>query len=175
MHRKLRIVHAGGKRQITVGEAAAALEQHVALAEIDAGGPDMPPGNGGFRDGDMIAVDAGVFLDDDGIGALGDDAPGENARRLARANRTAERPSRRDLADHLQPRLKISCVGRAHSIAVHRRHRLRRLRPPCRDVARQHAMKGIVERDHFLGQGDRAGKDRSKRIGDRHQGHGQTS
>jgi hypothetical protein len=36
-------------------------------------------------------------------------------------------------------------------------------------------MKGIVERDHFFGQGDRAGKDRSKRIGDRHQGHGQTS
>ena len=68
-HRKLRIVHAGGERQIAVGEAAPAREQHVALAEIDAGRADVPPRNGGFGDGDVIAVDAGVFLDDDGIGA----------------------------------------------------------------------------------------------------------
>jgi hypothetical protein len=40
---------------------------------------------------------------------------------------------------------------------------------------REDAMKGIVERDHFFGQRFSAGKDRSKRIGDRHQGHGQTS
>jgi hypothetical protein len=34
---------------------------------------------------------------------------------------------------------------------------------------------GIVERDHFLGQRGGTGKNRGKRIGDRHQGHGQTS
>ena len=42
-------------------------------------------------------------------------------------------------------------------------------------VARQHTMICGIERDHFLGQRFGAGKDRSKRIGDGHQGHGQTS
>jgi hypothetical protein len=69
----------------------------------------------------------------------------------------------------------IGGIGRAHGIAVHRRHRLRRLGPPCRDVARQHAMIGGVERDHFFGQGFSALKDRAERIGNRHQGHGQFS
>ena len=175
MHRKLRIVHAGGERQIAVGEAAPAREQHVALAEIDAGGADMPPGNGGFRDGDMIAVDAGVFLDDDGIGAVGDHAAGKDPHRFAAAYLALERAAGGDLADHLQPRGKIGGIRRAHRIAVHRRHRLRRLRPPCGDVARQDAMMRGIERYGFFGQRFGAGKDRSKRIGDGHQGHGQTS
>ena len=84
-----------------------------------------------------------------------------------------ERPSRRDLADHLQPRRQFGGIGRAHRIAVHRRHRLRRLRPPRRDVAREHAVIGGIERDHFFGQRVGAGEDRGKRIGNRHQGHGQ--
>ncbi len=94
-HRKLRIVHAGGERQIAVGEAAPAREQHVALAEIDAGGADMPPGHGGFGDGDVVAVDAGVFLDDDGVGAVGDHAAGEDPHRFAARRpcaRTGGRP-----------------------------------------------------------------------------------
>ena len=133
-------------------EAASAREQHVALAEIDAGGADMPPGNGGFRDGDVVAVDASVFLDDDGVGAVRDHAAGEDPHRFARGHLPLERAAGRDLADHLQPRREIGGIGRAHRIAVHRRHRLRRLRAPRRDVARQHAMIGGVERDHFLGQ-----------------------
>ena len=152
-----------------------AREQHVALAEIDAGGTDMPPRNGGFRDGDVVAIDASVFLDDDGIGAVRDHAAGEDPHRFAGADLALERAAGRDLADHLQPRGEIGGIGRAHRIAVHRRHRLRRLRSPRRDVARQHAMIGSVERDHFLGQRIGAGKDRGKRIGNRHQGHGQTS
>ena len=101
MHRKLRIVHAGGERQIAVGEAAPALEQHIALAEIDAGGADVPPRNGGFRDGEAIAVDAGVLLDDDGIGAVRDHAAGEDPHRFAAADLSLERAARGDLAYHL--------------------------------------------------------------------------
>ena len=63
-------------------------------------------------------------------------------------------------------------VGRAHRIAVHRRHRLRRLGAQRRNVARQHAVIGGVQRDHFLGQRLGAREDRGKRVGNRHQGHG---
>ena len=83
-----------------------------------------------------------------------------------------ERPAGGDLADHLQPRREIGGVSRAHRVAVHRRHRLRRLGAPRRDVAREHAVMGSVERDHFFGQRVGAGKDRGKRVGNRHQGHG---
>src|SRR6185369_1851783 len=103
VHRKLRIVHAGGERQIAIGEAASAIEQNIALAEIDAGGPDMPPRNGGFRDGDLIAVDAGILLDDDGVGAVRDHAAGEDPHRFASAYLPLERAAGGDLADHLQP------------------------------------------------------------------------
>jgi hypothetical protein len=49
------------------------------------------------------------------------------------------------------------------------------LRPPRGDVAREDAMMRGIECHGFFGQRFGAGKDRSKRIGDGHQGHGQTS
>ena len=98
------------------------------------------PGDRRLGDGDAAAVDHGVFLDHDGVGALGDHAAGKDPHRLARADRLFERPSGRDLADHLEPRRACGGVGGAHRIAVHRRHRLRRLGAQGRDVARQHAV-----------------------------------
>ncbi len=127
----------------------------------------------GLGDGDVVAVDCRVFLDDDGIGAVGDDAAGENPHRLVGGDLLLERAAGRDLADHLQPRGELGGIGRAHRIAVHRRHRLRRLGAQRRDVAREHAMIGGIQRDHFLGQGLGAREDRAERIGNRHQGHGQ--
>ena len=150
-------------------------QQHVALAEIDAGGADVAPGDRGFGDGDALAVDDRVFLDHDGVGAVGDDAAGEDPRGLAGAQRPVERPAGRDLADHLELRPDRRGVGRAHRIAVHRRHRLRRLGAQRRDVARQHAVVGRIERDHLLGQRLGARKNRGQRVGNRHQGHGENS
>ena len=147
-------------------------QQHVALAEIDAGGPDMPPRCGGFGDGDVIAIDSRVFLDDDRIGAVRDDAAGEDSHGFALAYLAVERPPGGDLTDHLQPRREIGGIRRAHRVAVHRRHRLRRLRSPRGDVAREDTMIRGIERDHFLGQWFGAGQDRGKRIGNGHQGHG---
>ena len=80
-----------------------ARQQHVAFAEIDAGGTDVPARCRGLRDGDGVAVAHRVFLDHHGVGAVGDHAAGEDARRFAGANRAIERPARRDLADHLEP------------------------------------------------------------------------
>src|SRR3546814_11823061 len=63
--RQFRIIHGRRQRQVAVGEVPATGQQHVAFAEIDAGAPDVPAFDGGFGDGDGIAVGFGVFLDDE--------------------------------------------------------------------------------------------------------------
>ena len=72
-----------------------------------------------------------------------------------------ERPSRRDLADHLEAGANLGGIGSPHRIAVHRRHRLRRLGAQRPEVARQHAAVAGIERDHFfrqrLGTGENGG------------------
>ena len=165
---KFGIIHAGGEREIAVGEAGSARQQDVALAKVDAGGADVTSRDRCLRDGDAAALDDGIFLDDDGVGGIRDHAAGENPHRFARANRLFERAAGRDLADHLEPRRDVGGIGRSHRIAVHRRHRLRRLGAQRRDVARQHAMMRRVERDHFLGQRVGALQDRGQRVGNRH-------
>ena len=128
----------------------------------------MPPRPRGFGDGDAAVLDDGVFLDDDGVGAVGDHAAGKDPHRLAGADCSVERPAGRDLADHLEPRRHMGGIGRAHRVAVHRRHRLRRLGPQRRDVARQHPVMRGIQRHHFLWQRLGAGKDGGKGIGNRH-------
>ena len=137
-------------------------------------GADMPSLDRGFRDRDVAAIGPGVFLDDDGVGAVGNHAAGKNPHRFACANRSFERPAGRDLADHLKSHRRIGGIRRAHRIAVHRRHRLRRLGAQRRDVARQHAMMGGVQRDHFFGQRFGARENGSQRVGNRHQCHGKS-
>ncbi len=168
------MVHAGGERQVAVGEADPAGQQHVALAKVDAGGADMPAEPCGLGDGDVAAVRHGIFLDHDGVGALGDHAAGEDPHRLACANRLVERPAGRDLANHRKTRPGEGRIRRAHRIAVHRRHRLRRLGTQCRDIARQHPVIGRIQRDHFFRQRLSSCKDGGKRISNRHQRHDRT-
>ena len=48
-------------------------------------------------------------------------------------------------------------ISRTHRIAIHRRHRQRRLRPPRGDVAREDAMMGGIKGHHFFGQRFSAG------------------
>ena len=133
-------------------------QQHVALAKIDAGGADVLSGGGGFLEDDMLAVAFGVFLDHDGIGAVRHHAAGENPQSLAGLQRPRERPSRGDLADHMQPRRNRRDIGGAHRIAVHRRHRDRWLGAARGKVACQHPAMGVVKTDHFFRQRFDSGK-----------------
>ena len=71
----------------------------------------MPAGNRGFRDGDTAILNDGIFLDDDGVGAFGDHATGENPDSLALADGPFERTAGGDLADHLEPRRHGRRVG----------------------------------------------------------------
>ena len=134
----------------------------------------MPSRARGFGDGDAAVLGDGVFLDDDGVSALGDHAAGKDPHRLAGADCSVERAAGRDLADHLEPRRDVVGIGRAYRIAIHRRHRLRRLGPQRCDVARQHPVMRGIQPDHFLRQRLGAGQNGSKGIGNGHQRHGET-
>ncbi len=103
-HGKIGIVHASCQREIAVGEACSARQQDIAFAKIDAGGPDMPSGNRGFRDCDAATLNHGIFLDDHSVGAFGDHAAGEDPDRFALTDYPLERAAGGDLADHLEPR-----------------------------------------------------------------------
>ncbi len=169
------MIHPGSEREVALGDTASLAQEHVTLAEIDAGGADVPTGDRGFLDHDPLAGGDRVLLDHDGVRATGNDAAGEDPYGLAGADRPGERSARRDFADHGEFRIDRRGIGRAHRVAVHRRHRLRRLRAPRRDVTREHAMVGLVEGDHFFRQRLCTRQHRSKRVGNRHQGHGENS
>jgi hypothetical protein len=105
---------------------------------------------------------------------LRDHAASKNPQGFAGAERAVERAAGGDLADHLQARTRRSRIDRSHRIAIHRRHRLRRLGAQRRDVARQHPVPGGIERDQFFGQWLGARENRFERIGNRHQCHGES-
>ena len=140
--------------------------------KIDPGGTDVPTPDRGFGDGDATAFDDGIFLNDDRVRAFRNYPAGEDAHRFAGADSPLERPAGGDLAGHLEPRRGARGIYRAHRIAVHRRHRLRRLGAQGRDVACQHTMMGRIQRDHLLRQRLGAREDGGKCIGNGHQGHG---
>ncbi len=100
--------------------------------------------------------------------------PGKNPHRLAGADVAFERPAGGDLADYREPRAGMRGVDRAHRIAVHRRHRLRRLGAQGRDVAREHAVVGRIECGRFLRQRLGARKNRRQCLVNRHQRQGGT-
>ena len=47
---QLRVIHAGGEREVALGEPGPFAQQHVAFREVDAGGADVPAPFGGFLD-----------------------------------------------------------------------------------------------------------------------------
>ena len=77
------------------------VQQHVALGEIEPGAADIGAELGALAHLDPVAVALGVFLDHDRVGAVGQRRAGEDARRLARAERAAEPGAGRDLGDDL--------------------------------------------------------------------------
>ena len=139
--------------------------------EVDSGRPDVPAFDRGFRERDAAPVGNRVLLDHDRIGAVGNDAAGEDPHGFTCADSPLEWPAGGDLADDREPGPRLRGVGSAHGIAVHRRHRLRRLGASRRDIARKDAMERLIQRDHFLRERPGAGEDRGEGVGNRHQGH----
>ena len=121
------MVHAGSERKIAYGEPMPGRKERVAQLEIEPLRADVAAACARLLDLDPIAVAPRVFLDHDGVGALRQHAAGENARRLAGADRPRKRPAGGDLADYSQMRRDTRHVVGAHGIAVHGRYIGRRL------------------------------------------------
>ena len=172
MHRHGRMVHGCRERQVAVGEAAAARQQHRVLRKVEAGDTDVAAFAGACVDHDRAALACRVLLDHDGVGARGHDPTGEDARRLAGAHRAVEGMPGRDLADELEPRRHAGDIGCAHRIAVHRRDVGRRLRAQRVDVGGQHAAVRFGERRGLHGERLGPGEHAGERFGNRHQRHG---
>jgi hypothetical protein len=121
------------------------------------GTSSSPVAHAWCRHGHHIAVAGRVLLNDDGVGAVGDHAAGKDARRLTLADGARERPSGRDLADDGEPGRGLRDVFGPRRVAVHRRHRRRRLCPARRKVGREHAPECVGERHGDDGQGRGSG------------------
>ena len=117
----------------------------------------MAPGLRHFADGDDAAIGTGIFLQNDGIGALRNDTAGEDAHRLPRVNGAAERMTGRRTADHAQTRRHHGRIGGAQRVTVHCRNREGRLVEAGNRIVRQNAVERSGERDAFgLGRRNRS-------------------
>ena len=148
---KFGIVHGGREREIAVAQLVAGLEQDVALPKINAGAADVASGDRRFGDGNAVALDDGVFLNDHGVGPVRNDAAGKDAHRFARVDDAIEGPAGRDLTNDLEPGSGTGSIRCTHRIAVHGRHRLGRLGAERREVARQDPLVSRIQRDHLFG------------------------
>ena len=138
------MVHARDKREVAREQAVTALEQDFAFLEVETAGSDVLARRGRCRHRHGIAVARGVFLNDDGVGAFRHDATRKNPRGFALADGARERPSGRNFADDLETGRDLRDVGGAGGVAIHRRHRRRRLGAARGEVGGEHAAVGFL-------------------------------
>src|SRR5579872_2657818 len=112
------MVSGGGQADVAGGEAAGGGDHGIARGEVLAGATDVAAGGDGFVDLDVGAGGGGVFLEQDGIGALRDDAAGEQANCLAGPDGAVERMAGGGAADDFQRRVQGAVSG-AECVAVH--------------------------------------------------------
>ena len=95
------MVGRGGQADVAGAEAPCRRRPGVAGGENPAAGAaDVAAGGGGLAHPDLVAVAVRVLLQQDGVGAVRDQAAGEQPHRLAGADRAGERMAGRGAADH---------------------------------------------------------------------------
>ena len=125
----------------------------------------MPAGGARLLDFDAITVALGVFLDNDGVGALRHHAASKDARRFAALKLPRERPAGGDLADDLQLHRRVDHVGGANGVAVHGGNVGWRLRAPRRERIGKDAPLGVAKRNLFSPQRGGLGEHAVERLG----------
>jgi hypothetical protein len=153
-------VHRRQQGGLATGEAAR-RGQAVAFSEIHACGADIGPGGGGLGDLDGVTLAPGVFLDQDGVGAVGHRGAGKDADRLALADGAAMAAAGRRLTGDGEPGAGEGVRG-ADRVAVHGRGGEGRLVAGGERVGGQNPAGGVGQRD-FLGAG---GIDQSEDAGE---------
>ena len=129
--RDFRMVHGSCQRQALGVDDTCSLQQCLAFGEIETCRAHEPAFFGRFEDSHGIAVADGVFLDDDGVGALrhrraGEDAHGGSGHHLARKGVACCR-----FADHRKRGFAVVQVRMADGVAIHGGSRKGRLGAFC--------------------------------------------
>jgi hypothetical protein len=122
MHRDDRVIHGSSERHVATGETASFSKEGRALPEIESFWSHIASGHNWLPDNDVIAISLSNLLNNDGICARRYQAAGKDASRLAVPDRSGERPTCRDLSNHLEPHRGCPNVGATQCIAVHGRH-----------------------------------------------------
>ena len=117
--------------------------------------------------GNRVAVPARVLLNDDRIGAVRHRCAGENADRLAGADRALEAGAGGHAADLTQGDGRVHDIGGARGVTVHGRDGEGRLREAGDDVGCQHAAVSRGERHGLRRQRRKGGSDAGDRFSDR--------
>ena len=152
-----------------------ALEQGLASGKVDALRPHMTAFCHALRNHDDIAIARRDFLDDDRVRALRNDAAGENAHRLACADRAVERAAGRHFADHAQARRSLRDIRRPNGIAIHGGEVGWRLGAQRGEILRQDAPIRFGERRLLRWQGRGVGEHARQRVSDGERRHVQGS
>jgi hypothetical protein len=111
MHRQGGVVHGGREREVAIAQATAFAERSVAARKVEPGATHIAALLRARLHQHALALAQGVFLDDDGIGALRHDPAGENTGGLAGAHAAGEGMARGDLADHPELGRHLGDVG----------------------------------------------------------------
>ena len=148
--RQIEMIGRSRQRHIAWGETPSGTNESLAVAEIESRRAQVFVRRNGSRDHDAVAVAPHVFLNNDRVGAFGHGRAGEDPRRLARPERSAEGAPGGGFADDGQCGGNNGSVRRTKRIAIHRRIGEGRLGAQREDVAGEHAAMRIMERDPLL-------------------------
>ena len=146
------MVHGRRQPDIAPGEHGTGLQQDVALLEIEARRAHEAAHGGCFLHGDGVAVDVGVFLDDDGVGAVRQRRAGKDTHCLAGTDGAVKAAARRRLTDTGQGCRGAGDISGAHGVTVHGGNIGRRQGQVGLQVFGQDPAEGVGEID-FLGIG----------------------
>ena len=140
------------QRHVSRRQASPRRNEELALAEVQSRRTQVVARGHCCFEVDAVAFAPHVFLNYDRVRALRHRRAGENPRRLARPDDSAEGAPGGGFADHGQRRGKVGRVRRAQGIAVHRRIGEGRLGAQGDEIARQHAVMGGGEPDALLAE-----------------------
>ncbi len=165
------MVHRGGEHDLARPEKRARVQEHIACREVIPLGADESPRLRRLKNLDQASRAAGIFLDDDRIGAIGNRSACEDAYGLPGPHRAGKAMAGGGFADERQPRGQGGDIARAHGIAIHGGGIEWRLAALSGEVTRQYAAAGFGERDIFRAERLDAIEHAGQNLGDRHQAH----
>ncbi len=129
-HGDFTVAGRGQEAEVAGGQHLSLGDERLALAEVQARAPDEPALGSRLADEDLAILLLGVLLQGDDVGPVRNRGAGEDAHAGAGLHRPWEVGARPGLSDLPQAQRKLADVLGPQRIAVHGRHRDRRMAEP---------------------------------------------